>query len=598
MNSHIQKPRMDSAFLKLAASLTLITLTPALHAADGTWTGGNGTWNDTATNWSGVTGTPWDSTNGPNNAAIFGSTGAGAPVSGTVYTNRITFNTTGGLGGSGTINLAGTTPTITNNVTATITTILDGTAGLTKNGTGELRLSGNNTYSGNTVLGTAVTQVSNANALGSTAAGTIVNSGAQLRLSGGITFAAEALTINGPGTGITGATRGALSNQSGNNTYTGKITLGSNSAINARNANSALTLDVASGDAIELSTYTLSLNNDNATAVLNINDSINGSGGVTMDGAGGGTAKLNAANTYTGTTTLKTGTLALGNVNALQNSTLETSPSGFGGRALTFTAAGNSTYNLGGLSGDLAINNGGNTLSVGANNANTSTTGVLSGAGGLTKTGNGTLTLGNTQLYTGATTINLGTLLVNAGSTSASSTVTVASGATLGGNGIVGGATTVNGDLKPGNSPGLLTFSTSLTLGSTANTTMEITGANSSGTRGVTYDAVNVGSALTYGGTLLLNFDTLFTQDGNYTFNLFDSASTSGSFGSVSLAGVYSGSFTNTNDSGIWGLTQGDNTWSFKQSDGVLSFTVVPEPNVAMVAGSLALMALLRRRRD
>jgi hypothetical protein len=127
---------------------------------------------------------------------------------------------------------------------------------------------------------------------------------------------------------------------------------------------------------------------------------------------------------------------------------------------------------------------------------------------------------------------------------------------------------------------------------------MEITGANSSGTRGTTYDAVNVANALTYGGTLALNFDTLFTQTGNYTFNLFDSASTSGNFGSVSLAGVYSGNFTNT--AGTWGYQSldGNNTWSFKQSDGVLSFTVVPEPNVAMVAGSLALMALLRRRRD
>jgi hypothetical protein len=125
---------------------------------------------------------------------------------------------------------------------------------------------------------------------------------------------------------------------------------------------------------------------------------------------------------------------------------------------------------------------------------------------------------------------------------------------------------------------------------------MEITGANSSGTRGTTYDAVNVTNALTYGGTLALNFDTLFTQTGNYTFNLFDFNSTSGSFGSVSLAGVYSGSFTD--NSGIWDLTDGDNNWSFNQGDGVLSLTVVPEPSVAMMAGSVALMALMRRRRD
>jgi autotransporter-associated beta strand protein len=219
--------------------------------------------------------------------------------------------------------------------------------------------------------------------------------------------------------------------------------------------------------------------------------------------------------------------------------------------------------------------------------------GDISGNGSVVIAGAGTTTFTGAKTYTGLTTVSAGTLAVNGNVAGA---MTVASGATLQGNGTISGATTVSGNLNPGNSPGLLTFANSLTLESSAITTMEITGTNSSGTRGVTYDAVNVGSALTYGGALSLNFDTLFTQDGNYAFNLFDSASTIGSFGSVSLAGVYSGSFTNT--SGIWGLTQGDNTWSFNQGDGVLTFTVVPEPNVAMVAGSLVLMAMLRRRRD
>jgi autotransporter-associated beta strand protein len=219
--------------------------------------------------------------------------------------------------------------------------------------------------------------------------------------------------------------------------------------------------------------------------------------------------------------------------------------------------------------------------------------GAIVGTGGLTKIGSGTTTLSGTNTYSGLTTVSVGTLAVNG---SVAGAMSVASGATLQGSGTISGNTTVSGNLKPGNSPGLLTFANSLTLDSSAVTTMEITGANSSGTRGTTYDAVNVTNALTYGGTLALNFDTLFTQTGNYTFNLFDFNSTSGSFGSVSLAGVYSGSFTN--NSGIWGLTDGDNNWSFNQGDGVLTFTVVPEPNVAMVAGSLVLMAMLRRRRD
>ncbi|MFN6017492.1 MAG: hypothetical protein ACK49N_07930 [Verrucomicrobiota bacterium] len=114
--------------------------------------------------------------------------------------------------------------------------------------------------------------------------------------------------------------------------------------------------------------------------------------------------------------------------------------------------------------------------------------------------------------------------------------------------------------------------------------------------RGVTYDAIDITGALTYGGTLTLDFSGPAYGQGVYTFDLFDFTSTSGSFTSMSLAGLYSGALIN--NAGVWGYQQGDNTWSFKESDGVLTFTVVPEPNVAMVVGSLALMTLLRRRRD
>jgi len=44
-----------------------------VQAGTGTWTGGAlANWDTTATNWSGVSGTPWDSTNGPSNTAAFG----------------------------------------------------------------------------------------------------------------------------------------------------------------------------------------------------------------------------------------------------------------------------------------------------------------------------------------------------------------------------------------------------------------------------------------------------------------------------------------------------------------------------------------------
>ena len=408
--------------------------------------------------------------------------GAAVNLTGAFAANNIN-RTFAGLTGAGVLDGDGGTVTV-NKTSGTdiFSGDIQGAQGLIKDGAGTLALTGASTYTGNTTVNTGgILVAAHANALGSTAGGTTVASGAQLRLQG-ITVGNEALTISGNGTG---GSAGALRSGTGSNTYQGKVTLGGDAKIFSGGGTS-MTL-AASGDAVDLASYTL-----------------------TIEGAG------------------------------------------------THTVSG-----------------------------------AIVGTGGLTKIGSGTTTLAGTNTYTGTTTVSVGTLAVNG---SVAGAMSVASGATLQGSGTISGATTVSGNLNPGNSPGLLTFSNSLTLGSNATTTMEITGANSSGTRGTTYDAINVGSGLTYGGTLALNFDTLFTQTGSYTFNLFDSPTTSGSFGSVSLAGVYSGSFTD--NSGIWGLTQGDNNWSFNQGDGILTFTVVPEPNVAMVAGSLALMALLRRRRD
>jgi hypothetical protein len=159
------------------------------------------------------------------------------------------------------------------------------------------------------------------------------------------------------------------------------------------------------------------------------------------------------------------------------------------------------------------------------------------------------------------------------------------------------GNTTVNGALQPGSSPGLLSFSNNLTLGSTAVTTMEITSA---GDRGMVYDAINVGGSLTYDGELLLTLGTTFAA-GSYSFDLFDFGSQTGSFDFVTLGGNYAGSLVN--DVGLptnWGLTSGDNTWTFDQSTGVLALSVIPEPSPLALSGlgllALAVSALRKRR--
>jgi autotransporter-associated beta strand protein len=211
---------------------------------------------------------------------------------------------------------------------------------------------------------------------------------------------------------------------------------------------------------------------------------------------------------------------------------------------------------------------------------------------GITKTGAGTLTLAGANTYSGTTTVTAGSLILgSSGSVASSSVLDVASGATLNvsavsggfvvgtnqtlrGSGSVVGNTTINGALQPGSSPGLLSLSNNLTLGSTAVVTMEINGA---GTRGTAFDAVNVGNLLTYDGALTLSIGTTFAE-GNYSFDLFDFGSQAGSFDSVALGGSYSGSLTD-NGLGVWGLTSGTETWTFYEDTGVLDLGVVPEPS-------------------
>ncbi|WP_275263003.1 autotransporter-associated beta strand repeat-containing protein [Rariglobus hedericola] len=226
--------------------------------------------------------------------------------------------------------------------------------------------------------------------------------------------------------------------------------------------------------------------------------------------------------------------------------------------------------------------------------------GVISSSegGGITKAGAGTLELGGANLYNGATLVNAGTLLVN-GSLASGSVVTVNSGGTLGGSGTINGATTIatGGTLAPGNSPGLLTFGSNLTLATGSTTVFQIDGTN----RGTTYDAINLTTGtLTYDGAFNLVFGTT-VQDGTALdfFRLSGNGST-GSFSSILASGSYSGLFTN--DGGVWTLVNGAQTLTFSQTTGDLSFSSAAVPELSTYtalfgACSLGVAAWQRRRK-
>jgi len=142
---------------------------------------------------------------------------------------------------------------------------IGGTSTLAKSGTGTLTLSNANSYTGATTISGGTVIIQNANALGTTAAGTTVNAGGQLQLQGGITTAAEALSLSGTGP----SSNGALNNASGNNTYAGPITLAGNASVS-----------VASGTTLT-TTGTLTLSNT-LTKV--------GAGSLRLTGYGGSSA--------------------------------------------------------------------------------------------------------------------------------------------------------------------------------------------------------------------------------------------------------------------------------------------------------------------
>jgi autotransporter-associated beta strand protein len=233
---------------------------------------------------------------------------------------------------------------------------------------------------------------------------------------------------------------------------------------------------------------------------------------------------------------------------------------------------------------------------INSNGFNVGTSQAFTGTGGITKTGAGSLTLANTSSYSGSTTVAGGTLIVN-GNISTSSLTAVDSGATLSGSGTVGAAV-INGTLAVGNSPGQMNFTNTVDLNGI--TIMEIDGTSGAGVAGG-HDFINLTGAgaagiLTYGGTLTLDIGAAFGV-GTYSWNLFDFASETDTFATISLADQYSGSLLDGDLNGIWDLTSGGNTWQFTESTGVLGLTVIPEPGAALLGG-FGMLVLLRRRRN
>ena len=297
---------------------------------------------------------------------------SGAPLilaNGFTWTNYFTFLGTNDMTFNGPIN-------ITNNRDATITAgtltlagAASGAGNWAKLGNGTLVLSGNNANTGTLSVNAGVLSIRNSNALGSTAAGTTVASGAALQIQDNINVGAEALSISGTGISSTGALR----NISGTNSYGGNVTLAAATRINSDSGSLTLSGPITGAG------IGLTVGGSGATSISGIIGTTTG----TLIKDGTGTLTLGGTNTYNGTTTISAGTLIATNASSFGGAT-GGAVTVAGGAAMNYAAAADAQLVLHstlGITGGSTTTIGG---SIGASttSAEINVTGAINGTAG------------------------------------------------------------------------------------------------------------------------------------------------------------------------------------------------------------------------
>lgn len=356
--------------------------------------------------------------------------------------------------------------------------------------------------------------------------------------------------------------------------------LGGTLVVNPRNSNTGLGIDGSEFD-----------NNGILRAVNGATLSLSGSGGGEFDNAGGTIEALagSTVQVVTGgqvmqvdpqTASATDDRVTAGTFRAI-NGTLNVSPAGF-------DAASNAgTIELGGTAANTDLFN-----EAGGSAGNINSARFATNTGSFRVTGGATFTTTAGPLQTS------GDLLVGAGSTLTAPSVANAAGGVLRGEGTIAASTGVTnaGTLRPGDAAtgadaGLLTIVGDLTLAGTSALSIEIGGT----TTGTTFDDVQAQN-VTLGGILSLALFNGFVPASANTFTIVDSIGTN----------TLSGAFTNVANGGRLLVADGSGSFAvnygptsaFNHGDVVLSdFQLVPEPTTLAALGSMAVVALRRRRR-
>jgi autotransporter-associated beta strand protein len=579
------------------AAASLLSSAPAL--AQSTWNGSVSSDYNVDGNW-----TPATAPVAAGQSAIFGPTGTPAVdvSAGPITPNSWTFTTNAAAysisGAAMNFSLAGPTGGIIDNANTVQTisianNIGESVAGVQVQvlGISTLILSGTNTYSGGTNIGTSGTlQLGDATHTGSIV-GAVTNDGVFNVVNAnttGITSITNDGSFGGPAVtnffSATTAGTATIVNQFGGVT----VFNGSSSASNANITNLPISLfpggstlffdNSSAGNAMITNNsaagsvfgFPVGLGFFNSSTAGNATI-VNSSGGLIAFGHPGGTDTASAGNanitnnsgghlefnafTTAGNATITTNSGGAvrffdnstgGNAQFITNGTGSVDFSGsFGpgglGHITAGSIAGSGTYFIG----------SGNLLTVGGNNLSTEVSGVIGdgcgcGSGSLEKVGTGTLTLSGINTYTGVTAVNGGTLLVT-GSIASSAVVLLGNGARLGGTGTVpvtalsGGAT-----LAPGlpNALGTLTVAGLLTFCSCTFYDVKLTSAGNDLTRVVAGTIPGVASLAGMVRIASLNSSykfnspyTILTAQGGFGPTPFDSLVTpAGINGSLSYA--------------------------------------------------------------
>jgi autotransporter-associated beta strand protein len=530
---------------------------------------------------------------------------------------------------------------------------------LVNSGPGILALTGNNTYSGGTIVNAGTVSISSAANLGANVStNSITLNGGTLQLTTTTpAVATPTPSINSTGGIILGASNGTINvTTAGNGTfnagesavlYTGNITGGGN-----------LTVTGGSGTNSGTSPYLLELGQVNTYGG---NTTINNATVASLNSGGG---SINAVNLLPATTVLNLvnngwfvmnsgiTSQALAGLSGDASGVI-TGTNGGASETLIIQPAANQTYTYNGLiSGNTTVlGRTGNPVQVSVViNGNSTGTQVFTGA----------------NIYGGNTTISGGTLRANnalaGGSATGTGNITVNGGGTLGGNGSVSGTVTLAAGTTSG-SLGVLANGGTLTAGADVNTVgnfttgaqtwggqanlvakvVSITGnGNTTATPGVDNDQVITAGSITLAGNNTTPFNvqllapavgvTNFNVNGNQSFQIASFGSFIGAGaglaydpgGTTVLAtdgGVNAPAVT-AGDAGVFTLdtstfasAQNNATSTSNSSfaleligptaDGaagtldVVYFSATPEPGTTLLvlAGALPMLAARRRRR-